>query len=82
MRLPASEKLEIIGLVELSANPAIAIGLKLIDPVAGEVREDRIIVVAVGRGHKPPPALGLVAARAVSPASRRLPASRNSFDQE
>ena len=25
----------------------------------GEVREDRIIVVAVGRGHKPPPALGL-----------------------
>ena len=29
------------------------------DPVTGEVREDRIIMVAVGRGHKPPTALGL-----------------------
>ena len=29
------------------------------DPVAGKVREDRAVVIAVSRGNKPPPALGL-----------------------
>src|SRR6201987_1077870 len=29
------------------------------DPVAGEVWEDRAVVIAVSRGHKPPAALGL-----------------------
>jgi len=29
------------------------------DPVTRKIRKDRIVVIAVGRGHKPPPALGL-----------------------
>src|SRR6266700_205244 len=29
------------------------------DPVTRTIRKDRIVVIAVGRGHKPPPALGL-----------------------
>src|SRR5262249_16180119 len=29
------------------------------DPVTCKIRKDRIVVIAVGRGHKPPPALGL-----------------------
>jgi hypothetical protein len=34
------------------------------DPVAGEVREDRPVVIAVSRGHEPPAALGLQVVRA------------------
>ena len=29
------------------------------DPVAGEVREDRAVAIAVSRGHEPPAGLGL-----------------------